>query len=63
MHTCSVTGLPAALTGGCVPARRKKLENRMGMEKNAAGHRLKVNRDFIGYFESARQQGEPACQT
>ncbi len=23
---------------------RKKLENRMGMEKNAAGHRLKINK-------------------
>lgn len=34
----------------------------MGMEKNAAGHRLKVNRDFVGYFEAARQQGEPACR-
>ena len=87
---------------------RKKLENRLGMEKNAAGHRLKINKastschlpampspqcqpptagplpacvhkcsrpahlavshsvcsitclqDFIGYFESARQHGEP----
>lgn len=23
---------------------RKKLENRLGMEKNAAGHRLKINK-------------------
>ncbi|KAL4449533.1 hypothetical protein ABPG77_007177 [Micractinium sp. CCAP 211/92] len=43
---------------GMVASRKKKLENRMGMEKNAAGHRLKVNRDFIGYFDSARQQAE-----
>lgn len=31
----------------------------MGMEKNTAGHRLKINRDFVGYFDAARQQGEP----
>lgn len=40
-----------------VASRKKKLEGRLGMEKNAAGHRLKINKDFVGYFESARQQG------
>jgi hypothetical protein len=29
-----------------------------GMEKNAAGHRLKINKDLVGYFDTARQQGE-----
>ncbi|KAI7843107.1 hypothetical protein COHA_003278 [Chlorella ohadii] len=43
---------------GMVASRKKKLENRMGMEKNAAGHRLKINKDFVGYFDSARQQAE-----
>jgi hypothetical protein len=32
----------------------------MGVEKNAAGHRLRINKDFVGYFDSARQQGR-AC--
>ncbi|PSC67915.1 ABC transporter ATP-binding [Micractinium conductrix] len=43
---------------GMVASRKKKLENRMGMEKNAAGHRLRVHKDFVGYFDSARQQAE-----
>ncbi|GAB4816948.1 hypothetical protein N2152v2_003994 [Parachlorella kessleri] len=43
---------------GMVASRKKKLENRMGVEKNAAGHRLKVNKDFVGYFDAARQQAE-----
>ena len=29
----------------------------MGMEKNAAGHRLRLNKDMVGYFDAARQQG------
>ena len=40
----------------CAPCR-KKLEWRLGAEKNAKGHRVKVNKDFVGYFESARLQG------
>lgn len=32
----------------------------MGMEKNAKGHRFRVQRDMIGYFDAARQQGELA---
>jgi hypothetical protein len=36
---------------------RKKLENRLGVERNAAGHRFKLNRDMVGYFDSARQMG------
>lgn len=40
-----------------VASRKKKLDNRLGMEKNAAGHRLKINKDFVGYFDSARQMG------
>ncbi|KAL4443909.1 hypothetical protein ABPG75_011646 [Micractinium tetrahymenae] len=43
---------------GMVASRKKKLENRMGMEKNAAGHRLKINKDFVGYFDAARQEAE-----
>ncbi|KAI3429636.1 hypothetical protein D9Q98_005722 [Chlorella vulgaris] len=43
---------------GMVASRKKKLENRMGMEKNAAGHRLKINKDLVGYFDTARQQAD-----
>lgn len=27
------------------------------MEKNAKGHRFRLQRDMIGYFDAARQQG------
>lgn len=31
-------------------SRKKKLEDRIGLEKNAHGHRFKLNRDRIGYY-------------
>jgi ATPase subunit of ABC transporter with duplicated ATPase domains len=37
-----------------VASRRKKLEERFGVERSASGHRFKLNRDMIGYFESNR---------
>jgi ATPase subunit of ABC transporter with duplicated ATPase domains len=36
-------------------SRKKKLE-RIGMEKNEAGHRFKLSRDRIGYFTTVRSQ-------
>ena len=35
--------------------RKKKLD-RIGMEKNEAGHRFKLNRDRMGYFFSVRSE-------
>jgi ATP-binding cassette subfamily F protein 3 len=35
-------------------SRRKKLDERMGMQVNDKGHRFKLNRDRGGYFNSAR---------
>lgn len=43
---------------GMVASRKKKLENRMGMEKNAAGHRLRINKDMAGWHDAARQQAD-----
>ncbi|WIA34151.1 hypothetical protein OEZ86_012513 [Tetradesmus obliquus] len=37
-------------------SRKKKLEERHGMDRNAAGHKFKLNRDLVGYFESRRPQ-------
>ena len=39
-----------------VASRRKKLEERSGIERNDKGHRFKLNRDFAGYYESRRPQ-------
>eukprot|EP01134_Creolimax_fragrantissima_P000639 CFRG0639T1 len=35
-------------------SRKKKLENRSGVERNAAGHRFKLNRDLAGFHLTAR---------
>ena len=40
---------------GQVASRRKKLEERMGVERNAAGHRFKLNRDLPGYYLGTRR--------
>ncbi|KAK0111755.1 hypothetical protein ONS95_002090 [Cadophora gregata] len=37
-------------------SRQKKLDNRMGMEKNATGGRFKLNRDLVGYHLTARAE-------
>ena len=37
-------------------SRQKKLDNRMGMEKNASGGRFKLNRDLVGYHLTARSE-------
>jgi ATPase subunit of ABC transporter with duplicated ATPase domains len=37
-----------------VASRKKKLVERTGLEKNAYGHRFRLNRDMIGYFDSNR---------
>lgn len=37
-----------------VAASRKKKMERIGNEKNASGHRFKLNRDRIGYYDSLR---------
>jgi len=37
-----------------VASRKKKLVERTGLETNAYGHRFKLNRDMVGYFESNR---------
>lgn len=39
-------------------SRQKKLDNRMGMEKSAAGGRFKLNRDLPGYHFTARAEIE-----
>lgn len=38
-----------------VKSREKKLNDRWGLETNAAGHRFKLNRDLQGYFFTSRQ--------
>uniref|UniRef100_A0A7S3A552 Probable ATP-dependent transporter ycf16 n=1 Tax=Rhodosorus marinus TaxID=101924 RepID=A0A7S3A552_9RHOD len=38
-----------------VASRRKKLNERWGVERNAAGHRLKINRDLQGYHYTSRE--------
>ena len=35
-------------------SRQKKLDERWGLERNAAGHRFKLNRDFEGFHETTR---------
>ena len=37
-----------------VASRKVKLEERVGMERNAKGHRFKLNRDRPGYHDSVR---------
>ncbi|EIN06700.1 P-loop containing nucleoside triphosphate hydrolase protein [Punctularia strigosozonata HHB-11173 SS5] len=37
-----------------VKSRQRKLDERWGLERNAAGHRFKLNRDFGGYHETNR---------
>uniref|UniRef100_A0A0G4HFJ7 ABC transporter domain-containing protein n=1 Tax=Chromera velia CCMP2878 TaxID=1169474 RepID=A0A0G4HFJ7_9ALVE len=37
-------------------SRRKKLEDRTGMEKNAKGHRFKLNRDLAGFHLTSRAE-------
>ncbi|ORX75648.1 P-loop containing nucleoside triphosphate hydrolase protein [Anaeromyces robustus] len=37
-----------------VASRKKKLVERTGLEKNAYGHRFRLNRDMVGYFDSNR---------
>ncbi|KAF8066225.1 abcF4 [Scenedesmus sp. PABB004] len=37
-------------------SRKKKLVERSGLDRSAAGHRFKLNRDLVGYFESRRPQ-------
>jgi ATPase subunit of ABC transporter with duplicated ATPase domains len=37
-----------------VASRKKKLEERFGVERSASGHRFKLNRDMVGYFLSNR---------
>jgi ATPase subunit of ABC transporter with duplicated ATPase domains len=37
-------------------SRQKKLDDRMGMQVNARGHRFKLNDDMVGYFHSSREQ-------
>ncbi|KAI8849289.1 P-loop containing nucleoside triphosphate hydrolase protein [Chytridium lagenaria] len=39
---------------GMVASRQRKLDERFGLEKNAKGHKFKLNRDMVGYFESNR---------
>jgi ATPase subunit of ABC transporter with duplicated ATPase domains len=40
---------------GMVASRRKKLDDRWGMEKSSKGHRFKMNRDMLDYYEHSRQ--------
>ncbi|CAL8465918.1 g5454 [Coccomyxa elongata] len=37
-----------------VASRKKKLEDRMGMEKNSKGHRFSINKDMAGYHLKSR---------
>ncbi|KAL4915489.1 P-loop containing nucleoside triphosphate hydrolase protein [Aspergillus aurantiobrunneus] len=37
-------------------SRQKKLDNRMGVQVNARGGRFKLNRDLVGWHESAREE-------
>jgi ATPase subunit of ABC transporter with duplicated ATPase domains len=39
-------------------SRQKKLDDRMGMEKSAAGGRFKLNRDLVGYHLTSRAEIE-----
>ncbi|KID92190.1 ABC transporter-like protein [Metarhizium guizhouense ARSEF 977] len=36
-------------------SRQKKLDDRMGLQVSAKGHRFKLNRDMVGYFHTARE--------
>ncbi|TWU76593.1 hypothetical protein ED733_008054 [Metarhizium rileyi] len=36
-------------------SRQKKLDDRMGMQVNAKGHRFKLNREMVGYFHTSRE--------
>ncbi|KAH8920941.1 P-loop containing nucleoside triphosphate hydrolase protein [Atractiella rhizophila] len=36
-------------------AKQKKIDDRLGMERNEKGHRFKLNRDAVGYFTTSRQ--------
>eukprot|EP00887_Chlorella_sp_A99_P007453 scaffold2.g7453.t1 len=47
---------------GMVASRKVKLQERLGVEKNAAGHRLRLNRDLVGYFENRREQADVEVQ-
>ncbi|KAI9197152.1 P-loop containing nucleoside triphosphate hydrolase protein, partial [Polychytrium aggregatum] len=38
-------------------SKKKKIE-RLGFEKNEKGHRLRLNRDMVGYFTSVRMQAD-----
>eukprot|EP00775_Hariotina_reticulata_P010042 gene10042-10198_t len=37
-------------------SRKKKLEDRLGLDKNAKGHKFKLNRDMAGYHDARRPQ-------
>lgn len=37
-----------------VASRKKKLNDRFGVERSASGHRFKLNQDMVGYFETGR---------
>lgn len=37
-------------------SRQKKLDDRMGMQVNAKGHRFKLNRELVGYFHTSREE-------
>jgi hypothetical protein len=48
-------------------SRRIKMEDRMGMEKNAKGHRFRRTYDMVGYNLKSRidiehEQVDPVCQ-
>lgn len=45
-----------------VAASKKKKMERIGAEKNASGHRFKINRDRGGYFLSIRDQAEDTAK-
>lgn len=41
-----------------VASRRKKLDERFGLERSASGHRFKLNQDMVGYFLNNRAEVE-----
>ncbi|KAI8911777.1 P-loop containing nucleoside triphosphate hydrolase protein, partial [Gorgonomyces haynaldii] len=43
---------------GMVASRRKKLNDRFGMEKNAKGHRFRLTYDLVGYHHTKREGPE-----
>lgn len=48
---------------GLAASRKKKLEDRMGVERSAHGHRFKLNRDLMGYHLTKRADASSMVDT